>query len=149
MAVRALMVGLVALFAGADVYAAEPRPRSILVLDQFDARGDVHAAIRKQVENDRNSHTTVYAESLDLGRFKTEDYESSLEQHLKVKYRDKPIGVIITVGAAALELAVRWRDDLWPEVPIVFGMIHSSDFERLRRVPDLTGSIGGVSSVMR
>jgi len=144
MAVRALMVGLVALFAGADVYAAEPRPRSILVLDQFDARGDVHAAIRKQVENDRNSHTTVYAESLDLGRFKTEDYESSLEQHLKVKYRDKPIGVIITVGAAALELAVRWRDDLWPEVPIVFGMIHSSDFERLRRVPDLTGSIGGV-----
>ncbi len=146
MAVRvsALMMGLVALLAGADVFAAEQRPRSILVLDQFDAPGAVLAEIRKQVESDRNLHTTVYAESLDLGRFKTEEYESSLKQHLKVKYRDKPIGVVMTVGAAALELAVRWRDDLWPEVPIVFGMIDKSDFDRVPRVHDLTGSVGGV-----
>jgi len=141
-----LLVWLVALLAAAGASAADVRARSILVLDQFDARGDVHTAIRKQVEkNDRHSHTTVYAESLDLGRFKSEDYEASLERHLKAKYRDKPIGVIVTVGAAALELAVRWRDDLWPGVPIVFAMIDRSDFARVRRVHDLTGSVGGVT----
>jgi signal transduction histidine kinase len=138
------LVWLIALLAGADASAADPRPRSILVLDQFDSRGLVYAAILKQVEDDRQPHTTVYGESLDLARFKSEDYEASLERHLKMKYRDKPIGVVITVGAAALELAARWRDDLWPEAAIVFAMIDRSDFERVRRVHDLTGSVGGV-----
>jgi signal transduction histidine kinase len=138
------LVWLIALLAGADASAADPRPRSILVLDQFDSRGLAYRAILKQVEDDRHRHTTVYGESLDLGRFRSEDYEASLEQHLKVKYRDKPIGVIITVGAAALELAARWREDLWPEAAIVFAMIDRSDFERVRRVHDLTGSVGGV-----
>jgi signal transduction histidine kinase len=139
-----LLVWLAALLACADAFAADPRPRSILVLDQFDSRGLAYAAILKQVDDDRHLHTTVFAESLDLGRFKSEDYEASLEQHLRVKYRDKPIGVIITIGAAALELAARWRDDLWPEASIVFAMIDRTDFERVRRVHDLTGSVGGV-----
>jgi len=146
-----LLVWLAALLAAADVPAANARPRSILMLDQSDLRGpfyyQVHTTIRDQVEADGHSHTTIYSESLDLSRFKGEDYEASLEQHFKMKYRDRPIGVVVAVGAATLSLAMRWRDELWPGVPIVFTMIEKSDFDRLRPPPDVTGRVVGIKLV--
>jgi signal transduction histidine kinase len=130
------------------VACAEARPRSILVLDQSDLRGpfyaQVYATIRAQVEADGNTHTTIYAESLDLNRFRGEAYEASLEQHIKTKYRDRPIGVVVAIGAVTLELALRWRRELWPGVPIVFAMVDKSDVDRLRPAPDVTGHIAGI-----
>jgi len=41
-------------------------------------------------------------------------------QFLQDKYRQRPIGVIVVVGSAAYELFLRWRAELWPEVPAVF-----------------------------
>ncbi len=146
--VSALMMGLVALFACTNVSAADLRPRSILVLDQSDLRGpfyyQIYSAIRAEADAEGRPHTTIYAESLDLSRFKGEAYEAGIEQYLKVKYSDKAIGVVIAVGAATLELAMRWREDLWPGAPIVFTLIDKADFDRLRPPPDVTGSIAGI-----
>jgi signal transduction histidine kinase len=138
------IVWLVMLLTPVDLAAAELRPRSILVLDQSDLRGPFYyqafSALRAEISADPESHVTLYAESLDLSRFSGEAYETSLRQLLKEKYRADAIGVIVAVGAAALERVLKWRTELWPGVPVVFTMVQKSDFERLKPPPDVTGS---------
>src|ERR1700749_148950 len=111
--VARLLVWLVALSFPADLLAGDRRPQTILVLDQSDTHGpfysEVFTALRTAVQNDAQGHVTIYAESLDLSRFYGEAYESSLRQLLKEKYRDKPIGVLVAVGSAALERVLGWR----------------------------------------
>lgn len=143
------IVWLAAVLAPVTSPAAEARPRSILVIEQSAAHGpfyyQVFSALRSDVNADADSdsqpHVTLYAESLDLARFKGEAYESSLHEFLKEKYRDEAVGVIVVVGGAALERVLSWRAELWPGVPVVFAMVDKSDFERLKPPSDVTGNI--------
>jgi Histidine kinase-, DNA gyrase B-, and HSP90-like ATPase len=125
--------------------AAEMRARSILVLDQSEAREpfyyQVFSGLRSAVNADSRSHTTLYAENLDLSRFNGAGCEDSLRRQLKEKYRDRPIGVVVAVGTATLELVLRWRAELWPGVPVVFALVDETDFARLKLPPDVTGGI--------
>src|SRR5215204_4553986 len=104
--------------------AAEPLPRSMLVLEQSDVRGpfyaDIFSGLQSEVNANATSPVTIYVENLDLSRFTGPDYEQSLRAHLEVKYKDRPIGVIVAVGPLALDYALRWRAKLWPGIPIVF-----------------------------
>jgi signal transduction histidine kinase len=137
-----LAVALTVLWASACCAGAELRPRSILVLDQSEARGPFYyqlfSGLREVVAR---PHTTLYAENLDLSRFKGAAYEQSLKRYLKEKYQDRPIGVVVTVGAATLELVLHWRAELWPETPVVFALVDEMDFARLKPPPDVTGTI--------
>lgn len=125
--------------------AAEVRARSMLVLDQSEARGpfyfQVFSALRSAVNSNTRPNTTLYAENLDLSRFNSAAYEESLRRYLREKYRDRPIGVVVAVGTATLELVLRWREELWPGVPVVFAMVDEIDFARLKLPPDVTGGI--------
>jgi signal transduction histidine kinase len=144
MRIREIVFGLVVLLAPVEPTAAESRPRAILYLDQSDLRDpfyyQIFSAMRADVAANAEP-TTIYSEALDLGRFKSEAYEAGFRQLLETKYRDKPIGVIVAVGAGSLELVLKWRPELWPQVPIVFTMVDKSDFERLKPPPDATGSV--------
>ena len=148
MVLRGLIVGLFALLVPANLPAAETRSRSILVLDQSDMRGSfyhqIFSAFQAEVGSSPRSHLTVYAEDLDLERFRTQDYEVTLRQMLSAKYRDKPVDVLVVIGACALEHVLRWRDELWPGIPIVFAMVNEVDFNRLKPPSDVTGSLVGV-----
>src|SRR5712664_1647765 len=140
-----LAVALTVLWASTCCAGAELRPRSILVLDQSEARGPFYyqlfSGLYEVVSKEARSHTTLYAENLDLSRFSGAAYEQSLQRYLKEKYQDRPIGVVVTVGAATLELVLRWREELWPETPIVFALVDEMDFARLKSPPDVTGTI--------
>lgn len=141
-----IIVGLIAWMAPAGLPAEEMRPASILVLDQSDMRGSfyhqVFASLQAEVAS--RSHVTVYAEDLDLVHFSGEDYEFTLQQMLKEKYRDKPLGVLVVIGEAALRLVLRWRDELWPGIPVVFTMVDETGFKRLKLPSDVTGNIADV-----
>ena len=143
--IAGLIVCLTALLAPVRLPAAEARARSILVLNQSDAPGPLYyqifSGLRAAVNANTRSYTTLYAENLDLSRFNGQAHEESLRRYLKEKYRDRPIGVVVAVGSAALELVLRWRDELWPGVPVVFELVDEMDFARLRLPPDVTGGI--------
>ncbi|WP_194458898.1 ABC transporter substrate binding protein [Bradyrhizobium sp. CCBAU 53421] len=121
------------------------RPHSMLVLDQSDRRGpfyyQVFIGLRDAVSAHGHAPTTIYTESLDLNRFGGEAYQEDFRRFLEEKYRDRPIGVVVAVGAAALELALRWRPQLWPDTPIVFALVEEADFKRMRPPPYVTGGI--------
>lgn len=140
-----LIILLVALLPPVGLRAQEMRPHSMLVLDQSDRRGpfyyQIFAALRAEVGAHAHAPTTVYSESLDLTRFGGEAYEDSLRQFLETKYRDRPIGVVVAVGTAALELVLRWRPSLWPQAPVVFALVEETEFARLRPPSFVTGGI--------
>ena len=138
-----LIVLLATLLAPASVPAGEARPQSILVIDASELHGplsyEVFSTLRDVVRTESPSHVTLYAESLDLHRFKGEAYEASLRKYIEVKYRDTPIGVLVAIGNSALQRILSWRGQLWPGVPVVFAMIEQHDFARLKLPPDVTG----------
>jgi signal transduction histidine kinase len=143
--VAGLFLCLTALLAPVHLPAAEMRARSILVLDQSEARGpfyyQVFSGLRSVLTANAQTHTTLYSENLDLSRFGGPAYEESLRRHFKEKYRDRSIGVVVAIGAAALELVLRWREELWPGVPVVFELVDETDLARLSLPLDVTGSI--------
>jgi signal transduction histidine kinase len=138
-------VALTVLWASTCYAEVELRPRSILVLDQSELRGPFYyqlfSGLREVVSKEARSHTTLYAENLDLSRFSGAAYEQSLQRYLREKYQDRKIGVVVAVGAATLELVLRWRAELWPETPVVFALVDEMDFARLKPPPDVTGKI--------
>jgi signal transduction histidine kinase len=143
--ISALIVWLAALLLPANLAAKDARPQSILFFDPSDLRGpfyhQIFSALRSVVSSDTRSHVTIFAESLDLSRFKGEAYEENLKHLFKEKYHDKAVGVLVAVGPATLDLVLRWRAELWPGIPVVFSMIDKADFERLQLPPGVTGSI--------
>lgn len=143
--VSALLIGLIVLLAPVQATAEEARARSILVFDQSETRGpfyyQIFQSLRDAVTANPDSHITIYTENLDLSRFGGEAYEASLRRHLKEKYRDRPIGVVVAVGGATLDLILHWRHELWPAVPVVFAMVEESELSRFELPPDVTGGI--------
>lgn len=125
--------------------AAEPLPRSMLILHPADVRGpfyyQVFSALRSAIDLRPGSPVTIYLESLDVSRFTGSVYEESLQAHLRVKYRDRSIGEVVAIGPAALEYALRWRPVLWPGVPIVFTMVDPWTIARLKPEPGVTGNL--------
>lgn len=116
--------------------------RSILVLEQSDVRGPFYSTIFDSMRTTVNAAapaTTLYVENLDLSRFSGAPYEKAVETFLTDKYRDKPISVVVAVGSAALEFALRWRDELWPGTPIVFAFVDETKAASLDLPPDVTG----------
>ena len=138
-----LVVVLVAWLAASVSPAAESRPRSILVFDQSDVRSPFYQAIFSGLRNAMVSGSTspisIYAENLDLSRFAGAAYAESLQDHLRIKYRDRPIGAIVAIGSATLEQVLRQRAILWPDVPVVFAMVDEPAIARLRPPSDVTG----------
>jgi len=80
----------------------------------------------------------VYTEDLDLYRFNAPGYPETLATYLQEKYRDKPIGVVVSVGSSALDYALRLRTSVWPNVPIVFAAVDKKTAD-LGIVPGVTG----------
>jgi signal transduction histidine kinase len=140
-----LIFWLLLLLAPTEWAAADSRPPSILVIDQSGQRGPFYTqlftALRSALDGGTKAHISMYIGSFDLTRFKGEAYETSLRQLLKEKYRDKQIGVLVTIGAHALKRVLNWRTELWPETPVVFAMVTPTAFARLQPPSDVTGAL--------
>ena len=124
--------------------ANEPLPRSILILDQNVSDSVWYApfsAAFRSILNAPPSAISVYAEHLDLNRFGGEHHDEVLTSYLRGKFRDRPIGVIVAQGSAALEFVLRARRELWPTVPVVFSGVDEETVGRLNLPAGVTGNI--------
>ena len=143
--IGALLIGVAVFLTSLPVTAQEGRSRSILVLDQSEPAGSfyvqIFSGLRARINADASAHTTLFSESLNLSRFDGEAYNESLRNHFSEKYRGKDIGVIVAMGSGTLELVQRWRDELWPGIPVVFGMVDEVDYAALKLPNDATGSV--------
>jgi signal transduction histidine kinase len=141
---RAVIV-ILACLVPAFALAAEPLPRSVLILDQTDPNSQwgngFRAALIATLGVDETRPVSIYSEVLNLARFNSKDYEAVLRTYLHDKYRDRSIGVIVVHGSAALDILLRLRVDLWSTVPVVFGVVDEATLAQLKIPSDVTGTI--------
>src|SRR5262249_36158919 len=123
---------------------AQPMPRSVLILDQSDTDSPWYdgfaAAFRATLNVKSATRVSVYAEHLDLSRFGSARHEELVRTYLRDKFSTRPIGVVVAQGSSALEFLIRWRAELWPEVPVVFSAVDEATIARLRLPSDVTGT---------
>jgi len=122
---------------------AEPLPRTILFLDEdtpiypwFRQMSEAfYATIRRETAND----PFVFIENLGIDAYATQDYFNILRSHFREKYRNKPIGVIVSNASRALPYTLRLRDELWPGTPVVLAGIQERRATRLSLPSNVTG----------
>lgn len=140
--VRILIVCLLASLSRECVAADGPRQRSVLVLEEADFRSpfysEIFAGIRAAAKQHGNGHTVIYGESLDLARFPGPDYEESLVGHLKTKYAQRPIDVIVSIGVTSAKFLQARKQDIWPAAPVVYGFVPDLPETRALFLPNTT-----------
>jgi signal transduction histidine kinase len=144
-----VIIWLVASVLPTCLLASAQRPRSILVLEQSDVRGpfyaEIFAGIRDAAGAGGPSQATIYAENLDLTRFPGPQFEDSLVAHFKIKYADRPLGVIVAIGVDTLRFLQRRKPALWPDVPVVFGFVPDWPETRALLPSNATGNFANVT----
>ena len=140
----AMMTWLVSV--ATPVSAAEPVPRSILILDESAgaAAGPFYAgivaALRASVNSDPSRQASIFVERLDLSRFRDAAYQDTLIAFLENKYRGKPIGVIVAVGDGALNYTLRLQSESWTQTPVVFTMVDTGAASGVKLPANVTGT---------
>jgi signal transduction histidine kinase len=124
--------------------AAQPAPRSVLLLDQgfvgspwYDAYS---SAFRSAFMASAAPGIAVHVEHLDFGHFSGQRQEEVLRTYLRGKYQESPIKLIVAVGPLALQFALQFRAEFGSSVPVVFSVVDDDTIARLNP-SNATGTI--------
>jgi signal transduction histidine kinase len=131
--------------------AAEPLPRSVLIVSQWDPDLPFYAAwssaFRATLHATSREPISLYSEALDLSRFQSPTNQENFRRYLQEKYRDKRLGLIVTVGSLALEFMLRERLELSPTAPLVFSVVDEATTAKLKLPSDVTGTTIGEATL--
>ena len=138
--VAALVWQLLA-WAGTATAADSDRPRQVLLLYAesrlLPALIEADAAFRSAVAASLGAPVVFHTEFLDLPPTPSSAYEHRLRDLLRVKYQDVHLDLIMACAPTALRMALDYRAELGPRVPIVFTAVDSAGDFKLPR--DVTG----------
>ena len=102
--------------------------------------GSIVAAVRSTINREPAAQYSIFVEHLDLSRFRGAAYEIAVKAYLTTKYHDRPIGVIVAVGIGALQYLMQYRNELWPQTPVVFAFVDRASLSSLELPPGVTGT---------
>jgi PAS domain S-box-containing protein len=100
----------------------------------------VDQGLRHTFETSSAQRVELYNEYLDSARFPDDRYQRQLAEFLRQKYASRKIDVIIAVMAPALDFALKYREELWPGVPIVFTAMDERELKTRQLGPEVVGA---------
>jgi signal transduction histidine kinase len=124
--------------------AANPPVRTALVIHELTPNYPwfigTYTGFQSILNKQSTSPVYHYVESLGITQFGNEQYYDLLRNQFREKYRQKPIGVIVSFGPLALPYVIRLRNELWPGVPLIFSWVDHEDAARQSIAGDVTGT---------
>jgi PAS domain S-box-containing protein len=101
---------------------AKPPEKNVLFLYSFSQREtfDSLEALKSTVRSHVRGPVNFYVEYLDSTRFPVPGYADSLSAGLRETYAGKNLDVVVTGAFPALRFALDHRQEIFPNVPIVF-----------------------------
>jgi len=96
--------------------------------------------LRHTFESSSAERIELYNEYLDSARFPDDGYQRHLAEFLRRKYAHRKIDVIIPGMAPALDFALKYREEMLPGVPIVFGAIDEREVKARQLGPGVVGA---------
>jgi signal transduction histidine kinase len=124
--------------------ASEDRSMRVLILQGIDpwlpAMVMQDQALRRTLLDAMQGHfVDIFTESLDHGRLDVAEFEPMFLELLRQKYARARIDVVVAVGRYGLDFAQKYRDQLWPAVPIVFYAVTPEQLRARTLIPPATG----------
>jgi PAS domain S-box-containing protein len=116
--------------------AAQARPaRTVLALyfssEDYPANPVHDAGIRDGLQSRPDWPVDFYTEYLESDRFPSEQASLAMRDYLSKKYAGRHVDVVVAVTDTSLRFALRFRNELFPNVPIVyFGNVPVDDAVR-------------------
>ena len=115
-------VSLALTIAGSLPVSAETR-RVVLLFDErveLPGMSRLDAEFIRTLQANSADPVEVYREAMDLSRFGSDTYKSSLRDFFRTKYADKKIDVAVAVMAPAFDFLSSYGNLIFPGIPIVF-----------------------------
>lgn len=128
-----ISIGFMILCLPRSLYATEEKP-TILVLNSYH-KGFVwtdeqtEGIVNKLKEN--NSDTVIFVEYMDWKRYHNSEDINFLYQYYKYKYSSKQLNMVITTDDAALEFAIKHKESIFNNAPIVFSGVNESGYQEI------------------
>lgn len=121
------------------------RPSSILILNQSGLPGyqELSSGLRSTLKTITKAPVAVYEENLDLNQFGGESYNALILGYVRQKYSNKPIDVLVAIGAQALTFALQARSESWASMPVVFAAVDEASIagtEKFLTASNVTGA---------
>jgi signal transduction histidine kinase len=120
-------------------------PKRVLVLYWYDRDFPGHIrwdqAFRTALESLPPGSIEYYPEYLETNRFPGEIQAQVLRDYLKQKYADRPIDVVVAQSETSLSFLIKYRNDLFTQIPIVFYSASRPKPETFAVTRDVTGVI--------
>ena len=119
--------------------------KNVLVLNSFTDRQvpsyfeQLKSATRSHISTPVNFHV----EDLELQRSRDEGSEKNLSELLASEYRGK-VDLVIATAYPALLFAIKYRSQIFPDIPIVFTVVDRSRLEGQPMWPGVTGVTSSV-----
>ena len=114
--------GLAMLISGCLPVSAATRHIVLLFDERVELPGLslLEAELVRTLRSNSNEPIEVYREAMDLSRFNSTSYKTTLRDFLRTKYADKKIDVAVAIMAPAFEFLLANGDLIFPGTPIVF-----------------------------
>jgi signal transduction histidine kinase len=143
---RVLVIGFTVLMVEVLPLDAQESARRILLLYPYDdvspATLTAGTAIRKRLAEDPSFKIDVHSDFLDLGRFPSEAEQLRSARYLAEKYAGNLPEIIMPLSPEAQRFAIKYRDIIGPNVPIVFCCVTPELAVSAGRPADVTGIYG-------
>jgi signal transduction histidine kinase len=99
------------------------------------------SGLRQTINANPGQPIQIFSESLDEPEFGGDRHELTMANYLHDKYAERPLGAVLTLNDTALRFILRYRERLFPGVPIVYA---GATRNWLRSMPTLPPDIVGV-----
>ena len=127
------------------VWAQTAPPRTVLIIhwgaEAFPGNETFDAAVRSALRSDGESPVNYYAEYLETEEFTSDTALTSLSEYIRRKFKGRHIDLVLANATAALQFALRYRDDLFPGVPIAFASGEIPEVTGGHRPPGVAGIV--------
>ena len=92
------------------------------------------SGIRTGFRNDYQGPVEIHNEFLDVSRFPDNSYQDDLARFLGRKYAGRRIDLVIAGLSSGPDYALKYRDEIFPGIPIAFCAIDRKEFQS-RQLP--------------
>lgn len=124
----------------ANIAMGQQNPKNVLVLYPYSAPPSfdvLKSTIRARIPGQFNFYTV----SMSNRRFEEEDYQESLSETLRRGYGGAKLDLVIASTYPVVQFAVKYREKMFPGVPIVFFDVYPYEMEKQRVWPGATGVV--------
>ena len=100
----------------------------------------VDQGIRSAFSHGSREQIEVHNEYLEVSRFANAAYQQDLADFLRRKYADRKVDLVIAGLSSALDFAIRYRERVFANVPIVFVAVDEQEVKKRTLAPDIIGA---------